>query len=80
VLLASGSSGSANSTSIAIAAGRAVAHRSTIRAIVSRGHGQVPNASMDARSMSTTIHLRSDGAGPSQPLVAGEFDVEGAVA
>ena len=28
-----------------------------------RGHGQVPNASMDARSMSTTITFRSDGAG-----------------
>src|SRR6267154_6529318 len=57
------SSGSANSTSIAIAAGRPAATASTIRAIVSRGHGQVPNASMDARSMSTTITFRSDGAG-----------------
>ena len=27
-------------------------------------HGRVPNASMDARSMSTTITFRSDGAGP----------------
>jgi hypothetical protein len=27
------------------------------------GHGQVPNASMDARSMSTTITFRSDSAG-----------------
>ncbi len=33
------------------------------RAIVFRGHGQVPNASMDARSMSTTITFGSDGAG-----------------
>jgi hypothetical protein len=37
--------------------------QSTSRAIVSRGHGQVPNASMDTRSMSTTITFRSDGAG-----------------
>src|SRR6266481_1473489 len=57
------SSGSANSTSIAIAAGRPIATASTSRAIVSRGHGQVPNASMEARSMSTTMTFRSDGAG-----------------
>ncbi len=43
--------------------GRPVATASTSRAIVSRGHGQVPNASMDVRSMSTTITFRSDGAG-----------------
>src|SRR6266481_4367669 len=38
-------------------------HRLDSRAIVSRGHGPAPNASMDARSMSTTITFRSDGAG-----------------
>ena len=38
------------------------------------GHGQVPNASMDARSMSTTITFRSDGAGLRSPLVAGNMD------
>jgi hypothetical protein len=42
---------------------RPVATASTSRAIVSRGHGQVPNASMDAQSMSTTITFGSDGAG-----------------
>ncbi len=74
------SSGSANSTSIAIAAGRPLATASTSRAIVSRGHGQVPNASMDARSMSTTITFRSDAYGPTQPLIASELEIEGAVA
>jgi hypothetical protein len=48
-----------------------LATASTSRAIVSRGHGQVPNASMDAQSMSTTITFRSDGAGLRSPLVAG---------
>jgi hypothetical protein len=40
----------------------------------SRGHGQVPNASMDAQSMSTTITFRSDGAGLRSPLVAAAMD------
>jgi hypothetical protein len=34
-----------------------VATASTSRAIVSRGHGQVPNTSMDGQSMSTTNGL-----------------------
>ncbi|HMI14175.1 MAG TPA: hypothetical protein VK567_21810, partial [Bradyrhizobium sp.] len=46
----------------------------TSRAIVSRGHGQVPNVSMDARSMSTTMTFRSGWCGPTQPLVAGGLD------
>ena len=57
------SSCSANNTSIAIAAGRPLATASTSRAIVARGHGQAPNASMDERSMSTTITFKSDATG-----------------
>jgi len=53
--------------------GGPIATASTSRAIVSRGHGQVPNASMDARSMSTTIHLQVGWCG-TQPLVAGGMD------
>src|SRR5262245_38916137 len=54
------SSGSANSTSIAIAAGRLIATASISRATVSRGHGQAPSLSIDARSMSTTSTFSSD--------------------
>ncbi len=48
------SSASANNTSTASAFGCRMAIASTTRAIVSRGQGQGPSASIDRRSMSTT--------------------------